>query len=57
MKCNFETESFYSHLPTQLSHMLQWEARGGRNILHVKQYFSLTVCPFTVISFVRAGGR
>lgn len=46
---------FYS--PTQLSHMLQWEALGGRNILHVKQYLSFIVWPFTTISLVRAGGR
>lgn len=29
------------NLPTQLSHKLQCDARGGRNILHVKQYFNL----------------
>lgn len=48
---------WWSKRSTQLSHRLQWEARGGRNILHVKQYFSLTVCPLTKISFVRGGGR
>ena len=37
--------------------MLQWEALGGRNILHVKQNLSLTVCPFIVISLTRGGGR
>lgn len=25
--------------------------------MHVKQYFSFTVCPFTRTSFVRGGGR
>lgn len=43
--------------PTQLSHRLQCEVRGGRNILHVKQYLSLTSCPFMRISLVRGGGR
>jgi hypothetical protein len=45
------------NLPTQLSHRLQWDARGGRNILHVKQYLSLTDWPRTKISFVLGGGR
>ena len=44
-------------LPTQLSHKLQWDALGGRNILQVKQYFNLTGCPFIRISFVLGGGR
>lgn len=43
--------------PTQLSHRLQCEVRGGRNILQVKQYLSLTSCPFIRISLVRGGGR
>lgn len=38
-------------------HKLQCDARGGRKILHVKQYFNLTVCPLTNTSFVRGGGR
>lgn len=42
--------------PTQLSHKLQCDALGGRNILHVKQYLSFTGCPRTIISFVRGGG-
>lgn len=50
-------KKFVISLPTQLSHMLQWEALGGRNILHVKQNLSLTVCPFIVISLTRGGGR
>ena len=46
---------WWSNLSTQLSHMEQWEALGGRKILHVKQYFSFTDCPFTwnVGNFVR----
>lgn len=44
-------------LPTQLSHRLQWDVRGGRNILHVKQYLSLTTWSFIRISLVRGGGR
>lgn len=36
--------------------MEQWEALGGRKILQVKQYFSLTVTPLTMISLVRGGG-
>ena len=44
------------NVPTQLSHKLQCEALGGRNILQVKQYFNLTGCPLTRISFVRGGG-
>lgn len=43
-------------LPTQLSQRLQCDARGGRNILHVKQYFNFTVCPRTRISLVLGGG-
>lgn len=43
--------------PTQLSHRLQWEVRGGRNILQVKQYLSFTTCWLMRISFVRGGGR
>ena len=42
--------------PTQLSHKLQCEALGGLNILHVKQYLSLTTCPLMTTSFVRGGG-
>lgn len=45
---------FYS--PTQLSHILQCDALGGLNILHVKQNLSLTVCPFIEISFTLGGG-
>lgn len=45
------------HSPTQLSHKLQWEALGGRNILQVKQYFNFIVCPLTTTSLVRGGGR
>lgn len=45
------------HLPTQLSQTLQWEVRGGRNILQVKQYFSFTICPLIITSRVRGGGR
>lgn len=48
---------WWSNRSTQLSHRLQWEARGGRKILHVKQYFSLTVWPLTRTSLVRGGGR
>lgn len=44
------------YIPTQLSHKLQWEALGGLNILHVKQYFSFTGCPLTKTSFVLGGG-
>ena len=36
--------------------MEQCEARGGRNILQVKQNFSLTVCPLTCTSLVLGGG-
>lgn len=43
--------------PTQLSHRLQWEARGGRKILQVKQYFSFTVWPLMMTSLVLGGGR
>lgn len=43
--------------PTQLSQRLQCDVRGGRNILQVKQYLSLTSCPFIRISLVRGGGR
>lgn len=46
---------FYS--PTQLSQRLQCEARGGRKILQVKQYFNFTVCPLMITSFVLGGGR
>jgi hypothetical protein len=45
------------NLPTQLSHILQWEALGGLNILQVKQNLSFTTCPLTVTSFVLGGGR
>lgn len=43
--------------PTQLSHRLQWEVRGGRNILQVKQYLSFTGCWLMATSRVRGGGR
>lgn len=43
--------------PTQLSHRLQWEVRGGRNILQVKQYLSFTSCWLMTTSWVRGGGR
>lgn len=46
-----------SHLPTQLSQTLQCEVRGGRNILQVKQYFNLTICPLIITSRVLGGGR
>lgn len=46
-----------SYSPTQLSHRLQWEARGGRKILQVKQYFSFTVWPLMMTSLVLGGGR
>jgi hypothetical protein len=45
-----------SQLPTQLSHRLQCEARGGLNILQVKQYLSLICWLFIMISLVRGGG-
>ena len=41
----------------QLSHIEQCEARGGLNILQVKQYFNLTVSPLTWTSLVRGGLR
>lgn len=50
----FEMKLLY--VPTQLSHRLQWEALGGLNILHVKQYFSFTGCPLIKTSFVLGGG-
>lgn len=61
-KCGFQGKNhipdvLYSDLPTQLSQRLQWEARGGRNILHVKQYFNLTTCPLITTSLVLGGGR
>lgn len=57
-KCGFHNpDVMYSDLPTQLSQRLQWEARGGRNILHVKQYFNLTTCPLMTTSLVLGGGR
>lgn len=46
-----------AHPPTQLSHRLQWEVRGGRNILQVKQYLSFTTCWLMTTSLVRGGGR
>jgi hypothetical protein len=46
----------FFYLPTQLSHKLQCDARGGLNILHVKQYFNFTGCPLTNTSFVLGGG-
>lgn len=48
---------WWSNRDTQLSQRLQWDARGGRKILHVKQYFSLTIWPRTRTSLVRGGGR
>lgn len=53
------SSSIYSKLysPTQLSHKLQWDARGGLNILQVKQYFNLILWPWIKTSFVRGGGR
>ena len=47
---------WWSNLSTQLSQMEQCEARGGRNILQVKQNLSLTVCPLTCTSLVLGGG-
>ena len=44
-------------LPTQLSHTLQCDALGGRNILQVKQYFNFTGVPLITMSIVRGGGR
>lgn len=44
-------------LPTQLSHKLQWEVRGSRNVLQVKQYLSFTTCWLMRTSLVRGGGR
>lgn len=44
------------YIPTQLSHRLQCDALGGRNILQVKQYLSLTGWPRTRISCVLGGG-
>lgn len=46
----------FQFLPTQLSHKLQCDARGGRNILQVKQYFSFIGKPFTTTSRTRGGG-
>lgn len=51
---NFDKVTDY--IPTQLSHKLQWEALGGLNILHVKQYFNFTGCPLIKTSFVLGGG-
>lgn len=54
---HFEQQSLpIQSLPTQLSHMLQCEVRGGRNILQVKQYLSFTTCWLMRISLVRGGG-
>lgn len=50
------TREYHFHSPTQLSHRLQWEARGGLKILQVKQYFSLTVWPLITTSLVLGGG-
>lgn len=44
------------YIPTQLSQKLQCDALGGLNILHVKQYLSLTTCPLIITSFVLGGG-
>lgn len=44
-------------LPTQLSHKLQWEVRGGRKVLQVKQYLSFTTCWLMRTSLVLGGGR
>lgn len=60
IKCYLNVETSYAEtpaLPTQLSHRLQWDVRGGRNILHVKQYLSFTTWSFISISLVRGGGR
>ena len=43
-------------LPTQLSHILQWTARGGRKIRQVEQYLSLITTPLTRASSTRGGG-
>lgn len=53
---NSHPENNHFNLPTQLSHRLQWEARGGLKILQVKQYFSLTVWPLMTTSLVLGGG-
>lgn len=56
-KCPHKYIYIYIYSPTQLSQRLQCEARGGRKILQVKQYFSFTVCPLMITSFVLGGGR
>ena len=55
--CQYTMIQLHVYLPTQLSHRLQWEALGGRNILQVKQYFSFITWPLMTTSFVRGGGR
>jgi len=44
------------HLPTQLSQVLQWTARGGRKMRHVAQYFSFITTPLIRTSRTRGGG-
>lgn len=44
---------WWSNLWTQLLQIEQWEARGGRYSWQVSQNLTLTVKPFSVISFVR----
>ena len=59
--CDFHSKNtgccFITDLSTQLSQMEQWEALGGRNILHVKQYFNFIVWLLITISLVLGGGR
>jgi len=45
-----------SHLPTQLSQVLQWTARGGRKMRHVAQYLSFSTTPLIRTSRTRGGG-
>lgn len=46
---------WWSKRSMQLSHMEQWEQRGGRYSIHVLQYFTLTTIPLTVTFFI--GGK
>lgn len=48
---------WWSNRSTQLSHMEQWEHRGGRYSMHVSQYLTLTGMPFTMTSLVRGNCR
>lgn len=57
IKCLMVSSECIHSSPTQLSHRLQWDVRGGRNILQVKQYLSLTTCWLRRTSLVRGGGR